>query len=225
MGGLELYQDMSATGQRNDRGGGSEKILIGWLKKTDVITKPQTVRASLSLKGKEKADPELGYAVKLRCCGQPQGCKDTHAHSRSCRLLEVGALEPDNYGGCSSWIDCHPIDLRSRHSGILEQDFMLLDDAANCGEWDIISLSLVLNFVGNPHDRGTAQEARLSVDALWLTYSGMFWQVGCSGWPRSSFGQPPASSSSFFPFHAFPTRGTLTSPLFTASCPLLGSHS
>lgn len=32
LGGLETYQRMSAVGQGSDRGGGSEKILVGWLK-------------------------------------------------------------------------------------------------------------------------------------------------------------------------------------------------
>jgi 25S rRNA (adenine2142-N1)-methyltransferase len=31
MGGLEAYQKMSVIGQGNDRGGGSEKVLIGFL--------------------------------------------------------------------------------------------------------------------------------------------------------------------------------------------------
>lgn len=32
MGGLERYQRMSAVGQGKDRGGGSETVLINWLK-------------------------------------------------------------------------------------------------------------------------------------------------------------------------------------------------
>lgn len=32
LGGLETYQRMSAIGQGNDRGGGSHKVLIDWLK-------------------------------------------------------------------------------------------------------------------------------------------------------------------------------------------------
>src|SRR5258708_22710488 len=32
LGGLEKYQHMSCIGQGSDRGGGSEKVLIGWLK-------------------------------------------------------------------------------------------------------------------------------------------------------------------------------------------------
>jgi 25S rRNA (adenine2142-N1)-methyltransferase len=31
LGGLERYQRMSSIGQSCDRGGGSEKVLIGWL--------------------------------------------------------------------------------------------------------------------------------------------------------------------------------------------------
>jgi 25S rRNA (adenine2142-N1)-methyltransferase len=32
LGGLSAYQRMSSIGQGSDRGGGSEKVLIGWLK-------------------------------------------------------------------------------------------------------------------------------------------------------------------------------------------------
>ena len=32
LGGLEAYQRMSTIGQGKDRGGGTEKVLIGWLK-------------------------------------------------------------------------------------------------------------------------------------------------------------------------------------------------
>jgi hypothetical protein len=70
------------------------------------------------------------------------------------RLLEVGALKPDNYRSCSSWVDCTPIDLRSRHPSITEQDFLLMDEDKNREMWDVISLSLVLNFVPEPKDRG-----------------------------------------------------------------------
>ncbi|KAG6854979.1 hypothetical protein C0991_009802 [Blastosporella zonata] len=114
LGGLEQYQRMSAVGQGTDRGGGSEKVLIGWLK-------------------------EFGLH------------KD---RSSKLRLLEVGALKPDNYNTCVTWIDSTPIDLRSRHPSIIEQDFLQLDVNENRKKWDAISLSLVLNFVPEPKDRG-----------------------------------------------------------------------
>ncbi|KAH9857832.1 putative methyltransferase-domain-containing protein [Lenzites betulinus] len=88
LGGLEAYQHMSSIGQSSDRGGGSEKILIGWLRELQV---PQTM--------KEK--------------------------SCQLRLLEVGALKPDNYSSCGGWISVSPIDLHSRHPSIQEQDFLL----------------------------------------------------------------------------------------------------
>ncbi|TFK42781.1 putative methyltransferase-domain-containing protein [Crucibulum laeve] len=115
LGGLESYQRMSSIGQGEDRGGGSEKVFIRWLK-------------------------ELGVRKQ----------KDSGKQ----RLLEVGALKPDNYKSCLSWIDPIAIDLRSRHPSIKEQDFLLMDEAGNREKWDLISLSLVLNFVPDPKDRG-----------------------------------------------------------------------
>lgn len=117
MGGLEAYQRMSTIGQGSDRGGGSEKIFIGWMNELSVR--------------KEALDEK-----------------------HKLKLLEVGALRPDNYASCSSWIDVSPIDLHSTHPDIQEQDFLLLDDAQNRSKWDAISLSLVLNFVPEPRDRG-----------------------------------------------------------------------
>jgi 25S rRNA (adenine2142-N1)-methyltransferase len=69
-------------------------------------------------------------------------------------LLEVGALLPDNYASCSSWIDVTPIDLNSRHPAIKQQDFLKMDVLEHASKWDLISLSLVLNFVPDAHDRG-----------------------------------------------------------------------
>ncbi|ETW85675.1 hypothetical protein HETIRDRAFT_414665 [Heterobasidion irregulare TC 32-1] len=115
LGGLSAYQRMSSIGQGSDRGGGSEKILVGWLK-------------------------ELGW--------NDLGRRERH------RLLEVGALKPDNYQSYATWLNVTPIDLRSRHPSILEQDFLLMDPQSNGSKWDIISLSLVVNFVPDALDRG-----------------------------------------------------------------------
>ncbi|KAI0078998.1 hypothetical protein K474DRAFT_1659699 [Panus rudis PR-1116 ss-1] len=117
MGGLETYQRMSSIGQGNDRGGGSEKVLIGWLN-------------------------ELGERQRA------------HQEKRRLRLLEVGALKPDNYASCTTWIENTCIDLHSRHPDIKEQDFLLLEPDENREKWDMISLSLVVNFVPEPKDRG-----------------------------------------------------------------------
>ncbi|KIY50545.1 hypothetical protein FISHEDRAFT_39083 [Fistulina hepatica ATCC 64428] len=117
LGGLEKYQQMSVIGQGTDRGGGSEKIFIQWLREEGLATCHGAVIKRLS-------------------------------------LLEVGALKSENYKSCSSWIDVTPIDLHPRHSGILEQDFLMLHPEENEAKWDLISLSLVINFVPVPTDRG-----------------------------------------------------------------------
>ena len=52
-------------------------------------------------------------------------------------------------------MDVTAIDLHSRHPSILEQDFLLMDLSEHRETWDIVSLSLVLNFVPDGKDRGT----------------------------------------------------------------------
>ncbi|KAI0317294.1 putative methyltransferase-domain-containing protein [Amylostereum chailletii] len=116
MGGLPAYQRMSTIGQGKDRGGGTEKVLIGWMK-------------------------EIGLS---------NASKTNERH----RLLEVGALKPDNYAACKSWLDVTPIDLCSRHPDIQEQDFLRMDLEQHRERWDAISLSLVVNFVPDARDRG-----------------------------------------------------------------------
>jgi 25S rRNA (adenine2142-N1)-methyltransferase len=51
-------------------------------------------------------------------------------------------------------MDVTAIDLRSRHPSILEQDFLLMDLSEHRETWDVVSLSLVLNFVPAGKDRG-----------------------------------------------------------------------
>jgi hypothetical protein len=95
-------------------------------------------------------------ALKASGFGAYQLCNFNAASvcSRTGSLLDVGALRPDNYATCAGWIEVLPIDLRSRVAGVQEQDFLLLDLAEHAGAWDTIALSLVLNFVPSPTDRG-----------------------------------------------------------------------
>lgn len=71
------------------------------------------------------------------------------------RMLEVGALSTQNACSRGGHFDIERIDLNSQGEGILQQDFMerpLPRD--NSERFDIISLSLVLNFVTDPRGRG-----------------------------------------------------------------------
>lgn len=71
------------------------------------------------------------------------------------RMLEIGALKPDNYASCSKWIHNSPMDLNSQHPDIEEGDFLQRHvPSADELRYDIVSCSLVLNFVPDAKDRG-----------------------------------------------------------------------
>lgn len=89
------------------------------------------------------------------------------------RILEVGALKADNYQGCCSWIDNTPIDLNARDLGIRQQDFLQMSEDENTSKWDVVSLSLVLNFVPDPRERGK--------EIFFARISSHGFQGGCSG--------------------------------------------
>lgn len=91
----------------------------------------------------------------IRQVGRSTPKKKISEQQKKLRMLEVGALRPDNACSRSSVFDVTRIDLNSRHPSIQTQDFMHrplpTDDAQR---FDIISLSLVLNYVSLPAARG-----------------------------------------------------------------------
>ena len=71
------------------------------------------------------------------------------------RMLEVGALSTQNACSKSGYFEIERIDLNSQEEGILQQDFMERPLPQSIAEkFDVISLSLVLNFVPDPQGRG-----------------------------------------------------------------------
>jgi len=71
------------------------------------------------------------------------------------RMLEVGALSPDNACSRSRLFTMERIDLNSQHPDIKQQDFMERPiPPSDKDKFDIISLSLVLNFVPDAKARG-----------------------------------------------------------------------
>jgi len=123
-GGIKMYQAASKQGQAKDRGGDSSKLLVDWLQQSKVLDPKARDRRSAG-------DAEL-------------------------RCLEVGALSTKNeISKYASVIDMTRIDLNSQGPGIEKQDFMerplpTCDDE----RFDIISLSLVLNYVPDAVGRG-----------------------------------------------------------------------
>jgi hypothetical protein len=47
-----------------------------------------------------------------------------------------------------------PIDLNAQGPAIRQQNFLQMSPDENTCEWDVLSLSLVLNFVPDPRERG-----------------------------------------------------------------------
>ncbi|PHH89176.1 hypothetical protein CDD83_6570 [Cordyceps sp. RAO-2017] len=82
---------------------------------------------------------------------------------RRLRMLEIGALSTRNACSTSGLFDMVHIDLKSREPGILQQDFMERPlPGAEAEKFDIISLSLVLNFVPEAATRGLMLARSLS---------------------------------------------------------------
>ena len=78
---------------------------------------------------------------------------------RKPRLLEVGALRVDNECARCGLFDVERIDLHAQHPEIRQQDFMQRPVPASAAEresegFDVVSLSLVPNFMEEPEARG-----------------------------------------------------------------------
>lgn len=148
-GGLEKYQRASVCptisrystvfvaesaslqicGQSSQRGGDSSKILIDWIGEI------------------QRSAPETKSGFS--------GVATDYTIEQKLRLLEVGALRPDNICSKSPVFDVERIDLNSQHPSIETQDFMERPlPEHDGGRFDIISLSLVLNYVSLPTGRG-----------------------------------------------------------------------
>tara|TARA_R110002003_G_scaffold95_8_gene7314 strand:- start:36297 stop:37169 length:873 start_codon:yes stop_codon:yes gene_type:complete len=123
-GGIKLYQAASKQGQAKDRGGDSSKVLVDWLQQLRIVD------------------------------AQARGQK-TSANT-PLRCLEVGALSTDNdISKFPSVLQMTRIDLNSQETGIEKQDFMVRPlPTTDEDRFDIISLSLVLNYVPDAVGRG-----------------------------------------------------------------------
>ncbi|KAL8922575.1 MAG: hypothetical protein Q9208_005078 [Pyrenodesmia sp. 3 TL-2023] len=124
-GGLQKYQEASIQGQSAERGGDTSKVLMEWMREM----LPGSLNGGETKRGKGRL-----------------------------RMLEVGALKVDNACSRSGIFDVTRIDLHSQHPDIKTQDFMEMDspsiEAMEDNGFDVVSLSLVVNYLGNAVGRG-----------------------------------------------------------------------
>eukprot|EP00053_Salpingoeca_punica_P027817 m.25956 g.25956 ORF g.25956 m.25956 type:complete len:339 (+) comp9844_c0_seq1:298-1314(+) len=97
----------------------------------------------VSLQGAKAFDSSVWVKRELK------KIRPTPKEGKKVRLLDVGALQMryDRLG----WLDATYIDLHSQEPGITQIDFFDVDEAAR---FDVVVLSLVLNFVPDAHQRG-----------------------------------------------------------------------
>eukprot|EP00123_Amoebidium_parasiticum_P021475 comp68058_c0_seq1/m.48061 comp68058_c0_seq1/g.48061 ORF comp68058_c0_seq1/g.48061 comp68058_c0_seq1/m.48061 type:complete len:303 (-) comp68058_c0_seq1:411-1319(-) len=77
--------------------------------------------------------------------------KRSKEEGRKIRLLDIGALG-ENYAKEKAWIECTAIDINSQHPFVKEIDFF--EFPLKETRFDVVSLSLVVNFVGDVRKRG-----------------------------------------------------------------------
>lgn len=124
-GGLQKYQEASIQGQSAERGGDTSKVLMEWV--GEML--PDVLRGGSTIGAKGRL-----------------------------RMLEVGALKVDNACSRSGFFDVTRIDLHSQHPDIKTQDFMEMNspstEAMEEEGFDLVSLSLVVNYVADAVGRG-----------------------------------------------------------------------
>ncbi|KIV91215.1 hypothetical protein PV10_05777 [Exophiala mesophila] len=141
-GGLKSYQVASTIGQSKTRGGDSSRVLVEWLHDEIQIRRKRSHSESTST-------------------------STSTSHSRPplpLKILEIGALSTSNALNVNNVTRVRRIDLRSSGPGIEEIDFMALPlptSSTDPQSWDydrpgydVVSLSLVLNYVPDAQARG-----------------------------------------------------------------------
>ncbi|KAK4683695.1 25S rRNA (adenine2142-N1)-methyltransferase, partial [Tremellales sp. Uapishka_1] len=151
-----LQQQLASCSPSDDRAGLDKQLAdilnaIAALGGLDAYQKASTLGQSVERGG----DSSKVLVSWLKELVPPTPSQKGKEKAKPLRMLEIGALTPSNYASCSTWIDNHPIDLNAQHADIVQQDFLLRPLPQTDDErFDIISCSLVLNFVSNVADRG-----------------------------------------------------------------------
>ncbi|KAK4698705.1 25S rRNA (adenine2142-N1)-methyltransferase, partial [Phenoliferia sp. Uapishka_3] len=139
IGGLQKYQEASLHGGRKERGGESGKWCVKAMKELKVGVETG--------KGKEK---EVEQPVEV---GEDGVKVFTKVAREKLRLLDVGAISGTSFADWS-WIDTTCIDLNPQAPHVLKYDFFDYPVPPPDKLFDVVGLSLVVNFIGSLSARG-----------------------------------------------------------------------
>lgn len=142
MGGLQAYQSASLLGQSRQRGGDTSRWLLPHI--SDLISAAGTLTSDGASASVARASASVAQASA--------SVAPTLPHRRKLRLLDVGALQ-NNYVRETAWIESTCIDLNARSAEVRQLDFLELEPEHD-GTFDVVCLSLVLNFQPDPAVRG-----------------------------------------------------------------------
>ncbi|GAA5989041.1 hypothetical protein JCM5350_003637 [Sporobolomyces pararoseus] len=148
LGGLETYQKASLHGADKKRGGETSKWLIKQLKQFKVgLDNTNTDKGKE--KEKEKVEPTI-LEDGTKVWPKPK-------QRRKLKLLDVGAIAGTAYAS-EAWIDTTSIDLNPQAPHVIKSnffDFPIPTPSTSEDElFDVVSLSLVMNFEGSLINRG-----------------------------------------------------------------------
>lgn len=155
-GGILVYQQASIAGQDNSRGGDTSKIMIDWLQELGIVGQKTKQRRSKK-NDNESTDIHTNTTISSSTLKE---------RGKQLSLLEVGSLSANNACSAPGIFDyIERIDLNSQDpDNIKEQDFMkrplpkraTVDNGTKTEPefFNIISLSLVVNYVSDPQTRG-----------------------------------------------------------------------
>ncbi|KIX96911.1 uncharacterized protein Z520_07631 [Fonsecaea multimorphosa CBS 102226] len=171
-GGLKSYQLASRKGQSAERGGDSSRVLVRWLEGEIGARKAAMHRRRGSLV-QDHDDDDDGGGDEQATAGTMKPASTPGVLRTPIRILEIGALSTQNALNVPAVTRVRRIDLRSSEEGIEEVDFMHLPlpsgdveppeggkgkpgqgERGSEGYYDVLSLSLVLNYVPDPRQRG-----------------------------------------------------------------------
>jgi hypothetical protein len=151
-GGLANYQKLSIQGHSNNEKG--KFNTAKWI--LDKLAQKPPYKSLLANLVKKKKHKNLNENKNEDAAPEENSDEDDSepfSKDNKPRLLDVGAIT-NHYLPYSNYIDCTAIDLEPQHESVLKKDFFELNPIEFNAQYNVIVLSLVINYIGDYYKRG-----------------------------------------------------------------------